>query len=278
MTTALKKLAALAWLCGTLSILALGACVCRVASAQNGGVGNEAMKRMPPDADPSFEVATIKPSDPNSRDAGFQLHGRNFVIKNQTVGHMLTFAYGIHPEQLIGEPTWFTTGRYDIVGVPDVEGEPNLKQWQGIVRKVLADRFGLKFHTEKRELTVYAITVAKGGSKMRKSQGDPNTLGDEGDNDRGGQTTMKITNMSMTAFALVMQFFMDKPVVDQTGLAGRWDFQWTWTTDESRASPDANAAPGMFTAIQEQLGLKLDATKAQADAFVVDHVERPGPN
>ena len=143
MTTALKKLAALAWLCGTLSILALGACVCRVASAQNGGVGNEAMKRMPPDADPSFEVATIKPSDPNSRDAGFQLHGRNVVIKNQTVGHMLTFAYGIHPKQLIGEPTWFTTDRYDIVGVPDVEGEPNLKQWQGIVRKVLADRFGL---------------------------------------------------------------------------------------------------------------------------------------
>jgi uncharacterized protein (TIGR03435 family) len=236
------------------------------------------MKRMPPDADPSFEVATIKPSDPNSREAGFQMHGRNVVIKNQTVGHMLTFAYGIHPKQLIGEPTWFTTDRYDIVGVPDVEGEPNLKQWQGIVRKVLADRFGLKFHTEKRELTVYAITVAKGGSKMTKSQGDPNTLGDESDNDRGGQTTMKITNMSMTAFALVMQFFMDKPVVDQTGLAGRWDFQWTWTTDESRASPDANAAPGMFTAIQEQLGLKLDATKAQADAFVVDHVEQPSAN
>jgi uncharacterized protein (TIGR03435 family) len=75
-----------------------------------------------------------------------------------------------------------------------------------------------------------------------------------------------------------MQFFTDRPVVDQTGLTGKWDFKWTWTADESRVAPDANAAPGMFTAIQEQLGLKLDATKAQADAFVVDHVERPGPN
>ena len=76
-----------------------------------------------------------------------------------------------------------------------------------------------------------------------------------------------------------MQMITDRPVVDQSGLAGKWDFKWTWTSDENRVPPDIpNPAPGMFTAIQEQLGLKLEAKRAPADAFVIDHVERPSAN
>jgi uncharacterized protein (TIGR03435 family) len=103
-------------------------------------------------------------------------------------------------------------------------------------------------------------------------------LGDESDQSHGAQITQSITNFSMTEFALILQFFTDRPVVDQTGLAGKWNFKWTWTADESRVSPDADAPPGMFSAIQEQLGLKLEAVKAPADVYVIDHIERPSAN
>jgi uncharacterized protein (TIGR03435 family) len=82
----------------------------------------------------------------------------------------------------------------------------------------------------------------------------------------------------MADFAFIMQFFLDRPMVDQTGLTGRYDFSLRWTFDETQASSDPNAAPGIFTAIQEQLGLKLDAVKAKADVLVIDHVERPSAN
>lgn len=191
---------------------------------------------------------------------------------------MLMFAYGIHPKQLVDAPAWFASDRYDIEGVIDTEGQPSLKQMQHIVQRLLADRFELKFHQETREQSVYAITLAKGGPKLTKSKGDPNALGDESDQSHGAQITQTITNLSMPEFALLIQFFTDRPVVDQTGLTGKWDFKWTWTMDDSRPSPDADAPPGMFTAIEEQLGLKLDAKRAPADMYVIDHVERPSAN
>jgi uncharacterized protein (TIGR03435 family) len=89
---------------------------------------------------------------------------------------------------------------------------------------------------------------------------------------------MRAANISMGEFALIMKFFMDRPVVDQTGLAGRYDFQLRWTFDDSRVAPDSNAPPGLFTAIQEQLGLKLEATKAQTDVLVLDAVKHPSAN
>lgn len=127
-------------------------------------------------------------------------------------------------------------------------------------------------------MAVYALTVAKGGPKMTPSEGDPNGSLDENDHDNGGQRFMQMTNGSMAAFALIMKFYMDRPVVDQTGLTGRYDFRLKWTFDESKAPTDGTAAPSLFTAVQEQLGLKLDAVKAPADVLVVDKVEKPGAN
>jgi uncharacterized protein (TIGR03435 family) len=234
---------------------------------------------MPADADPSYEVATIKPNNPDNKNLGLELHGGHLGIENMTIDSMLNLAYAVHPKQIIDSPAWFTSAHYDIEGVLDTDGQPNLKQIQGIMQKLLADRFQLKFHRETRELSVYAITVTKGGPKLTKSQGDPKALGVENDRVRAGQDTMTVTNLSMAEFALILQFYTERPVVDQTGLAGKWDFKWTWTSDESRLPPDAtNAAPGLFTAIQEQLGLKLEAKRAPADVFVVDHVERPSSN
>jgi uncharacterized protein (TIGR03435 family) len=149
---------------------------------------------------------------------------------------------------------------------------------QVLARKVLTERFGLVTHTEKRQMDVYALTLAKGGEKMTPSAGDPNGVPDENDNDNGGVRTMRAANISMAEFALIMKFFMDRPVVDQTGLAGRYDFQLRWTFDDSRVAPDSNAPPALFTAIQEQLGLKLEATKAETDVLVLDSVKHPSAN
>lgn len=266
--------------CCVLVTLALAGGACRFAAAQEAQPKPEAPKQMSPCADPSYEVATIKPSNPNRHNDidGFRQSGRRLDIEYQTLNNMLNFAYGVHPRQIVDAPAWFATDRYDVEGVLDTEGEPNLKQEQGIVKKLLADRFQLKFHRETRGLSVYALTMTGDGPKLNKSKGDPNAQGDEKGNMRAGQSTMTITNMSMADFALIMQFYTDRPVVDQTGLAGKWDFKWTWTSDESRVSPESNAAPGLFTAIQEQLGLKLEAKKAPAEVFVVDHVERPSAN
>jgi uncharacterized protein (TIGR03435 family) len=240
---------------------------------------------MAPDADPAYEVATIKPSDPNDGGRGFQTRGRHLRAANETVNDMISFAWGIHVKQIVGGPAWFSTDHYFVDGVPDVPGEPNLTQFRSMIRKVLADRFGLKVHDEKRELSVYALTVAKGGPKLTKSLGNPNGPPDD---NFSTSAYMRETNTTMGEFAKAMQYVLDRPEVDQTGLEGRWDFLLKWTPDESQftalgykippPTENPNAPPGLFAAIQEQIGLKLEAVKALAQVLVVDKVERPSAN
>lgn len=238
----------------------------------------KATEKMAKDADPDWEVVTVRPTDPNVTNASIQMKGREFVLENRTVETLLLVGYGVHKKQIVNAPDWIRTARWDVRGVPDVPGQPSLQQMQTLARKVLAERFGLVTHTEKREMEVYAVTVAKGGEKMTPSAGDPNGLPDENDRENGGVRTMQAANISMPDFALMMKFFLDRPVADQTGLTGRYDFRFQWTFDESRVAADGSAPPGMFTAIQEQLGLKLEPVKAQTDVLVVDKVERPSAN
>ena len=233
---------------------------------------------MAKDVDPDWDVSTVKPSDPNDTNAGFQLKGQRIYIERMTVESMLKMSYGVQDKQIDGAPSWVATERWDVQGEADAPGKPSVKQFQSLVRKILAERFGFKEHTETREMEVYAITVAKGGAKLTASAGDPNGLMSENDHDNGGQRTMRMTNATMTEFALLMKFYMDRPVVDQTGLTGRYDLALNWTFDEARAPTDGSAAPSLFTAAQEQLGLKLEPVKAATDVLVVDKVERPGEN
>jgi uncharacterized protein (TIGR03435 family) len=144
---------------------------------------------------------------------------------------------------------------------------------QGMYQKLLADRFGLTFHRQKNELSVYALVVDKSGSKLTKSLGDPNAQADQA----GGARAMTFTNTSMTDLALMLQFSLDRPVVDQTKLIGKFDFVMKWTPMDADTS-DPASPPGLFTAIQQQLGLKLDPTKASDDVIVIDHVEKPSAN
>lgn len=243
------------------------------------------LKPMPANANPSFEVATIKPSKPGRPGKAFTVRGRRFITINTTLIDMMTFAYRIQEKQIVGGPAWMKTDKYDVLAEPDGEGQPNDNQWRVMVQKLMTNRFQLKFHREKQELSVYAIVVGKHGPELTKSQGDPNGLPSMFFR---GPGVLPVRNATMAEFAGLMQNVLDRPVVDQTGLPGRYDFTLTWTPDESqlanlgiRVPPPANnadAPPGLFTAIQEQLGLKFKATKAPAEVLVIDHVEPPSPN
>jgi uncharacterized protein (TIGR03435 family) len=263
-------------------VVVAAAMMCAVAGVMRAqdAAGPERVTMMAKDADPDWEVVSVKARDPNdtSNSQSMSMEGRRFAIVNRPVEGLLLFAYGLHKKQIVGAPGWITTERWDVQGVPDVPGHPSLKQTQILIRKLLEERFGLKVHRETKELAVYAITVGKGEEKMARSTGDPNGTPDENERSNGGMVTMKMTNMSMGEFAPDLGYFLDRPVVDQTGLAGRYDFLLKWTADESKAPTDGSAPPGMFTAIQEQLGLKLEPVKAPADVLVIDKIERPSAN
>jgi uncharacterized protein (TIGR03435 family) len=175
----------------------------------------------------------------------------------------------------VGAPEWFSKERYDINGVPDVPGVPNVKQVQQMYQKLLTERFHLVFHHETREIPIYAITLAKGGPLLTPA--DPKETTNTGNSGSIGQRILKFRNISMPDFALNMNFYEDRPVIDETALPGRYDFTLKWTYDVMHEG-DADAAPSLSTAMKEQLGLKFEAVKGPAPVLVVDHVERPSEN
>jgi len=245
--------------------------------------------KLPPmaaDADPSFEVATVKPSKPDEPGKLFGVRGNHLKTINTTLTDLITFAYGVQQKQVVDAPSWMDTDKWDIEAQPDVPGAPNKQQVTAMVRKLLADRFQLKFHKDTKELSAYVLTVAKSGNKMTAGSTDPNQL-------PGlfftGLGRLTVQNATMTDFAGLMQSaVLDRPVVDQTALAGKWNFLLKWTPDESQfggmgikvppPTDAADAPPPLFTAIQEQIGLKLDAGKAQVQVLVIDKAEKPSAN
>jgi uncharacterized protein (TIGR03435 family) len=245
--------------------------------------------KLPPmdaNASPSFEVATVKPSKPDTPGKMFGVRGRQFKTVNTTLDDLISFAYGVHAKQVVGAPAWAATDKFDINAEPDGEGAPSDKQWKVMVQKLLADRFQFGFHRDKKELSVYVLSVAKSGSKMTKSQGDPNGLPALFFHNLGD---LHVANATMADFAGLMQAaVLDRPVVNQTELAGRYDFTLKWTPDDSQfggmgakippPTDSADAPPNLYTAIQEQIGLKLDATRAPAEVLVIDKVEKPSAN
>jgi uncharacterized protein (TIGR03435 family) len=245
--------------------------------------------KMDPNAKPGFEVATIKPSPPNRPGKNFGFRGGHFMSRNTNLNDLIAFAYGLHSKQIVDAPAWFGTDLYDIEGKPDVEGRPSPTQMQTMVQGLLTDRFQLKFHHDKRELSVYVISVASGGPKMTKSTAgpdDPIGFGLRGLGD------LVVRNLTMAGFATWMQSgVMDKPVVDETELSDRYDFTLKWTPDESQfaqfrgtgavvptPTDDPKAPPSLYTAMQEQLGLKMGPAKFPDDVIVIDHVEKPSEN
>jgi uncharacterized protein (TIGR03435 family) len=246
----------------------------------------EPPKPMPADAAPKFDVVTVKPSDPNKPGKLFTIRGTHVMTINTTVNDLVTFGYSIQTKQMVNAPAWFDE-KYDIDGVPDVPGQPNIQQMRALIRDALVERFGLKFHHDERELSVYALTLAKGGPKMTVTSDKPSMPG----NFLFGRLgRLHVTNSTMKDFCHGMQeAVMDKPVVDQTGLTDRYDFNLNWTPDQSQfaamgahitppETEDPNAPPSLYVALQEQLGLKMESTKANVEVMVIDHVDKPSPN
>ena len=247
------------------------------------------MKPMAADANPGIEVATIKPSKPGAiMMKSFRVGGDRITMSNVSLQDLILFAYDLEPKQVVNAPSWFNSDTYNIEVQPDQPGAPSKDQWKSILQKLLAERFQLKQHTEQRVLPAYILTVAKGGPKMAKSS--IQTLDGQGGAEatRMGPGGLNAQASSMADFAHSLRTILDLPVVDQTGLAGLWDLNLKWTPDESQLggmmrmppppSDEADAPPPLFTAIQEQLGLKLDSGKAQVPVLVLDHVEHPSAN
>lgn len=242
---------------------------------------------MAADAPTTFDVASIKLSNPDATGKLFTMKGRQVLTINTTALDLITFAYGLHARQIVGAQPWMSTERFDVTGTPTAQGVPNERQLRAMLQSLLTDRFRLTFRRETRDLPVYAITVAPGGPKnLTRNTTNPDGL--PGMIFRG-LGNLPVSNATFAEFAGVMQTaVMDRPVVDRTGLPGRYDFTLNWTADESQfaamgvrvppPSGDPNAPPGLFTAIQEQLGLRLDSITAPAEVLVIERVEKPSEN
>jgi uncharacterized protein (TIGR03435 family) len=243
-------------------------------------------KPMASDAPTVFEVATVKPSNPDAPGKAFTMRGRQFATLNTTLSDLITFAYQVHAAQITGAPEWVESARYDITAQPQAEGSPNDRQIRAMLQKLLEERFKLTVTRGTKELPVYVLSVGKTGHKLTPNDRNPNGLPSLF---LKGPGRLPALNASMADLARLMQaVVLDRPVVDRTELSGRFDFTLNWTPDDSQfrglggqvpaPSNDANAPPGLFTAIQEQLGLRLDSARAPVDVLVVDRVERPSDN
>jgi uncharacterized protein (TIGR03435 family) len=239
---------------------------------------------MAANADPAFEVATIKPSKPDEPGKMLTIRGEEFKTINFSLGELISFAYELHTKQLIDAPAWVDDQKFDIDAKPDTPGTPNDAQLKTMVKKLLADRFQLKFHDEKKVLSVYALEPGK-SPQLKKADPDAGAL--PGFWFGGGLGKLNVSNATMLEFTHFLQSaVLDRPVVDQTGLTGRWDFTLNWTPDESQfggiklppPADKADAPPPLFTAIQEQDGLKLEPTRAEVAVMVIDKVEKPSDN
>lgn len=247
-------------------------------------------KPMSADADPSFEVATLKPVDPgNTTQKYFRIVGRRYMAHNVSFADLIEISYSVHPRQIVGGPVWVEGEKFDLVGVPNGEGDPSVKQWIGMLQKLLTERFGLAFHHEQRELSVYALTVDKGGqhnlSKSASTSAFPSLEFHPGANG----LVLPARNTTLAQFTTMMQMIvLDRPVADHTGITGRIDFDLTFTPDDSQfqghppqqasAASGAEPAPGLFQALPEQLGLRLSPAKSPMDVLVIDRAERPLAN
>jgi uncharacterized protein (TIGR03435 family) len=244
--------------------------------------------RMAANANPAFEVATIRPSDPARREQIITLRGAEVITTNVTLHDLINLAYWLHPKQLTGGPAWTESDKYDMAGKPDAPGQPNVDQMKVMIQKLLADRFQLKFHFEKRDLSAYAVRIAKSGAKITTSQFDPKGLPGWNFGRTAAGTTLTFRNSPMSQVTAILQNFLDQPVVDQSGLSERYDFTVTFTMDSAQATrlgglpapaaDNPDAAPDVFAAFQQQLGLKLESTKAPVDVMVIDKVEKPSEN
>ena len=249
--------------------------------------------------DPVFEVASIKENKSGASNSSTGTRpGGAFVASNVTLRQLIISAYRLRRFQVTGGPGWLDSERFDI-NARAPEGAPQ-SQLQAMQRTLLADRFTLKVHTETREQPIYALVLARSdgtlGPQLKPSRLDcaprgpgatpapppPQNSLSCGMNSSTTSASGKMTGGGRTMedlAAALANFAAERMVVDRTGLTGRYDLEVQWTPDTARAgATDAADAGSLFTALQEQLGLKLESQRGPVEYLVVDSAERPTPD
>jgi len=244
----------------------------------------------------TFEVATIRDTDPRSPiPPSIRQMGSRLQIRNMTLLEIITVAYDLNyasGQQVIGGSAWMRTERFDVTAkeeegvakhIHDLpaaeEGDANRE----LMQSLLAERFGLKVHQEQRMLTTYTLEIAKGRPKLSPGVLDPRVPSDIPQNRVNvmGVGWLDAHNTDMTLFAKTLGSQAElngRTVMDRTGLKGRYNFTLRWTPETLTGDEDPDPSPSLFSALQEQLGLKLTTKKNSVNVLLVDSVERPSAN
>jgi uncharacterized protein (TIGR03435 family) len=274
-----------ACLCSCVAVFALTVAVPRL-PAQT--VASPAASTTP--VPPVFDVSTIKPSKAdNDRSSSLTTDHGTYSAENITIRRLLPLAFGVRPDLIFGLPPWAENARFDISAkVVDADEKVlaalTREQHRVMMQALLADRFQLKCHMETRTLPVYELVVDKSGVKFKESP--PSAAGGRsGISMRSGSAhSNELTAISsrIAGFANVLSDNLHRAVIDKTGLTGKYDFDLKWARDDDSVSSNSDAAtdagPSIFTAMVEQLGLKLQPAKGPVEVLVVDHVEQPTEN
>jgi uncharacterized protein (TIGR03435 family) len=263
-----------------------------------GSVAGGQSAQAPPSA--TFEVASIKPNDSGDPRLMVQMAPGRLTLTNSTAKWLIQTAFQVQAYQIQGGPSWLTSNRFDINA--KVEGDPTPERISSMIRSLLADRFRLVSYTEKRELPVYELVVAaesrKLGAKLRQSmvdctpgRGNPASARPQRPDERiacgirMGPGSLSLGGAAISQLANFLAPFVNRVIVDKTGLRGNFDVDLNWAVDQQALRPpdadssasDANT-PSLFTALQEQLGLRLDSRKGLVDVVVVENIEQPSPD
>ena len=229
----------------------------------------------------AFDAASVKRSQPGSVGGStFQfLSGGGLKVENGTLKGLIETAYNVRDFQISGGPGWLNSERYDLLarsasGEPAVLRAEEMRATRVKLQSLLAERFQLKVHRETRELQEYALTLDRKGSKLIVEA----PLTSSTDSRTGIQSTcghMTGTRASMANLTVYLSRQLNRPVVDRTGLTAQYNFELEWTPDLNPCAESADTAPSIFTALQDQLGLKLDSIKGPVETLVVDRAEKP---
>jgi uncharacterized protein (TIGR03435 family) len=236
-------------------------------------------------APPTFDVASIRPmsyADDVPSHISNSSKTSEFRAVNVTLRALLEVAYALPETQMLGGPGWTATDKFALEAKSDPKFDQQLaalspseakQAKRDMLRSLLAERFKLAAHTETREMPIFALIVAKGGSKLVQSKSSKTALS-------GGRGRISIKgDDSLAVLAFELSWRLGRPVMDHTGLEGRYELNLNWAADDGEPiASDSATGPSLFTAIQEQLGLKLEPTKAPVPILLIDHAEKPSEN
>jgi uncharacterized protein (TIGR03435 family) len=237
----------------------------------------------------SFEVATIKPGTPGDRSGKFahMQSGHQFVVRNYTLKDLIGFAYDLPLRRISGGASWVEGDTYNILAATPGDGRPNQSEQMAMVRKLLEERFQLRYHLEQRELPVYQLSVAKSGPKLKESLAPVETASPLMNVVfPGSRIETHARSVTISEFASELQrAVFDRPVVDKTNLTGRYDFDLAWSYDDSQfeghlppINLEAANRPSLFSALQTELGLTLESSRAQVETIIIDSAQKPSEN